>query len=241
METNPVAVKEPEPWYKEGGGLKWISREGSDDNLGYEGHEQFLGPIMGACMPADGVFLDVGAHIGHWSISMAMRCAKVISVEAWPATMATLKTNARLNGIHDKFTFLPYAASDKSGWSYMVDPNNRIEGGSRRLEAKDAEGDNIKVPTIRLDELLGDVPRIDLIKMDIEGHEVHALHGLAGTIGRLKPKIMLEMHDPLYPFRGIEQDCAQFFNDMNYRYDVLFKHGTPEGVPVCEYWLATPR
>lgn len=222
---------------KEGGGLLWVAREGTDDHLGYEGHEQFLGPIMGACMPEDGVFLDVGAHIGHWAVSMATRCAKVIAVEAWPPTMATLVTNAKLNKVFDKIRFLQFAASDEAGIAGMSDPNDLIEGGSRRIDILASNA----VEKIRLDDLLDSEDRIDLVKMDIEGHEVHALRGMVRTISRLKPKIMLEMHDPLYPYQGIRQDCQQFFYDMNYRYDILFEHSTPEGVLVCEYWLATHR
>lgn len=224
----------------EGGGLRWLKRPGSDDHLGYSGHEAFLGVVLAANTPEDGVFLDVGAHVGHWAVSMAKRASKVIAVEAWPSTMTTLVVNAKLNDVFGKIRFLQFAATDAQRAFGMADPNKMLDGGSRRLVAKSEPADGL-VEGVPLDDMLGNEDRIDCIKMDIEGHEVHALGGLTNTIARLKPAIVLEMHDPLYPDRGIRAGCEKFFDDAGYQVYLLLKHATPEGVPVCEYWLATPK
>jgi len=71
-----------------------------------------------------------------------------------------------------------------------------INSGMGSLVLKDPRGATIKVPLTRIDdevEKLG-LPRVDFIKMDIEGAEREALAGAAGTLRRFKPTLALDSY-----------------------------------------------
>ena len=48
--------------------------------------------------------------------------------------------------------------------------------------------------SIVLDDHLSDLPRLDLIKLDIEGHEPAALRGLARLVKRHRPTLLTEFN-----------------------------------------------
>jgi hypothetical protein len=50
------------------------------------------------------------------------------------------------------------------------------------------------VQSIVLDEALGDLPRLDFVKMDIEGHEPQALAGFSRLIDRHRPVLLAEFN-----------------------------------------------
>jgi hypothetical protein len=63
-----------------------------------------------------------------------------------------------------------------------VVPENRL--ANAHLEAASGDQNAAAVPIRRLDELLATVPRVDLLKIDVEGHERSVLQGAADIIKR---------------------------------------------------------
>ncbi len=58
----------------------------------------------------------------------------------------------------------------------------------------------------------------DVIKIDVEGHEVKVLKGLYETIKKYKPIIFLETHYNRIPLDGDStQDIVDFINEFNYK------------------------
>jgi hypothetical protein len=52
-----------------------------------------------------------------------------------------------------------------------------------------------EVPATTLDYALAELPRCDVIKMDIEGAELRALSGAAQVLARFRPVLVLEVYD----------------------------------------------
>src|SRR5258708_1663882 len=173
-------------------GLMWIDRgQRTGDGIGWADHEAALKPIFENLLPEGGVFLDVGAHVGHWSLRLAARASRVIAVEANPATAATLRRHIAMNGITN-VEVLEMAAWDKDEALVLSDPNGQVEGGSTRVLA--ADGQVATAHGRRLDEELAGETRIDLIKLDVEGADLHAIEGMAGLLGRCRPAMLIEDH-----------------------------------------------
>ena len=63
------------------------------------------------------VFLDVGAHIGIYTIRLAQRVLKVIALEPEPRNYNFLLKNIAINGVKNKVIALPIVASDKDGYA----------------------------------------------------------------------------------------------------------------------------
>jgi len=142
--------------------------------------------------PGD-VVLDCGANVGTFTRTALSRGAKlVVAIEPAPATVECLRRNfvheiaeGRVivcpKGVWDHVDVLELAvASDGNNTG-----NSFVFG--RNLSAK------VKVPLTTIDILVDELhlPRVDFIKMDIEGAEKQALRGGAQTIKKFQPRLAL--------------------------------------------------
>lgn len=175
-------------------GLKWQvdnPRNVCSDALGL-GHESLVDPYVLDLLPDGGVFLDIGAHVGHYTLRGARKAAKVVAVEANPDTAARLQHNLDLNGITN-VTVHQVAAWDSHARMNLFSPNAYERDGSTQVfEARD--GDVGFVDGMPLDDLVAGEGRLDLVKMDVEGADLHVLRGLRDTLARLRPALFIEDH-----------------------------------------------
>lgn len=137
---------------------------------------------------ADGVFVDVGANVGNHSLFAARLASKVIALEPGLLQHTLLSVNIALNGLSDKIVLHRLGLSDRAELSRLLTPNDDNLGGSRI--APESQGEFVRLAVG--DEVLRDVP-VTFLKIDVEGHEMKALQGLADTIARRRPKILIEV------------------------------------------------
>ena len=219
-EPVPVAVSKPK--VREADGLLWLDRgEASDDWVAYSSHEAELLPIATELLPEGGVFLDVGAHVGHWALRLANRASYVIAVEPNPDTASTLRRNMAINDI-DNIAVLEIAAWDESTSLKLDDPNGKVEGGSTRTVAWEGEG--VRVIGEPLDDALKDQDRLDLVKLDVEGSDLHALRGMAGLLERTKPALLVECHD-IYGYYE-RSELEDLLLELGYSWEVAHTYMT---------------
>jgi FkbM family methyltransferase len=200
-------------------GLMWIDRAATlgygSDGIGWQDHEGNNARILDGLLPEGGVLLDVGAHVGHWALRLAAKASKVIAVEANPATAATLRRHIAMNGI-DNVTVVEAAAWDRQEDLVLSDPNGQTEGGSTRVLPSDG-----RVATAHgwpLDDLLAMEPRIDLVKLDVEGADLHALRGMKNTLARTRPVLFIECHD-IYGYYT-RAELEQTLTGLGYTWEV---------------------
>jgi FkbM family methyltransferase len=223
-------------------GLLWVDRgKGSEDYLALGEHESELWPIVAPLLPDGGVLLDVGAHVGHWALRLAGRAGHVYAVEPNPAAASGLRRNVALNDVGN-VTVLEFAAWDETGWLRLDDPHGKESGGSTRTvplkNADTAHAEpvgaelNTAVPARRLDrtpELAG-LDRLDLVKLDVEGADLHALRGMAGLLERHRPVLFVECHD----YAGYYQrpDLEVLLTELGYGWEIAYtyqSHWSPDG------------
>jgi FkbM family methyltransferase len=236
---------------READGLLWIDRgPGTGDELGFNDHENWLWPVLDGLLPPGGVFLDVGAHVGRWSLRMAHRASQVIAVEANPGTAATLRRHLAMNGIGN-VTVVQMAAWDADAWLQLDDPAGQAEGGSTRTVPA-AEGDAGPVPAGRLDgaadilNALAATGRLDVVKLDVEGADIHALRGMKGLLEEYGPVLLIECHD-VYGYYD-RADLEQVLTDLGYEWEVAATVSTSwqpgigviDGVRESDYLVARP-
>ena len=110
--------------------------------------------------------LDIGAHIGSFTIPCALKGAQVTAVEASPFNAEMLRRNIALNGVK---VHVHEAALWKEVGTHAFTYNEDNTGASGFYQHQ--FGKNIiEVPTITLESLVGS-REVNLIKMDIEGAE----------------------------------------------------------------------
>ena len=140
------------------------------------------------------VFVDIGSHVGKYSIPTAKAVGeqgRVIAVEPHPETFKALLRNVELNCLRNLVAF-NYAAWNRSSiLQFYV-------GGtfSEFSVQKSTHGKSIDVQAKRMDELLiGNLrlKRVDWIKIDAEKAELEILEGLEETLKKFKPKLFIEV------------------------------------------------
>jgi FkbM family methyltransferase len=138
------------------------------------------------------VVVDVGANVGvltFLAASIVGKAGRVIAVEPNPDNLQLLYRGIVLNGF-ENVEVLPYAASNRrSIFSLTGGTSNTHLVGAREPE----EGGHF-VQSVALDDVLGQLQRLDFVKMDIEGHEPQALEGFGRLIGRYRPALLVEFN-----------------------------------------------
>ncbi len=145
--------------------------------------------------------LDIGANIGYYALmelALVAPNGRLIAVEPSPANVALLKRNLALNGRADVEVHQA-AVSDAPGkrrffLSQMSNLNTFHGEATAHLS-----GTSIEVETTTVPALMKGRP-LDLLRMDVEGHEVEVIDGLLPAIeaGALAPMIIFETHRNRY-------------------------------------------
>lgn len=127
--------------------------------------------------PPGGVFLDVGANVGTFSLVMAHHVGsngKVVAIEPHPTTFARLAFNYAASTVPQ--VRLVQAAAGPSDGELMIETDGDNLGASHVVTGA-ASAKAIKVPSLRLTRILDEagVSKVDGLKIDVEGFEDHVL------------------------------------------------------------------
>lgn len=163
-------------------------------------YEQHVTNTLKKLLKRDSVYVDIGCNIG-WFVLLAATIAtegKVIGVEPNHQNLQLLYQSINENHFTN-ITIFPYAATDGSKLLQM----SGFAGYGFVHNINNSNVDYVQGHAI--DDLLKDIAKIDIIKMDIEGHEPIALEGMKNIITRHRPIIISEFHPKLIAeFSNIE-------------------------------------
>lgn len=138
-------------------------------------------------MGLEGTYVDVGAFVGTHTLWFAMKCPStgVVAIEPNKESFRYLRKNVRDNDQQRKVRLVPCAVHNEYTQCEVVVPNTSNLGSSKIRRSGDIEAK-------RLDDLLADVPKVALIKIDVEGSEVSVLASAKETIRKHKPVLVME-------------------------------------------------
>lgn len=159
-------------------------------------------------IPADQrvVFVDAGAHVGLWSMQAELDFEEIVAFEPHPVHADIYPLNMRT----EKYTLHRVALGDRedqiglgieqgsSGGTYVID-----NGGYLPMDTLDSFK----------------LPRIDFLKIDVEGYELPMLQGAEETLKRTRPVVMVEQ-------KG--RDQSNFRQARNGGLEFLFSLGMKE-------------
>jgi FkbM family methyltransferase len=157
------------------------------------------------------LILDIGAYTGAYSIIglLANKSSRVMAFEPDLLQSEALRQNLTLNDLESRCQIYQIALSNKAGSvSFFSDASetnytstHTIEPGGKFL---------YNVPSSTIDEIVNG-QAVDLIKMDIEGHEIYALEGALQTLKKSKPTILTEALN-----NRARSDIKQFLESYGY-------------------------
>jgi FkbM family methyltransferase len=153
---------------------------------------EIYGSQMSGVEPGD-VVLDCGANVGVFTRTALSRGARlVVAVEPAPATVECLRRNFQHEIAEGRVIVTPKGVWDHVDTLELALGNDGNTTGNSFVFGRDLKG-KVKVPLTTIDLLAAGLhlPRVDFIKMDIEGAEKQALRGGAGTIQRFKPRMAI--------------------------------------------------
>jgi len=174
-------------------------------------YEPQVAQVLRQQLRQGGVFLDIGANIGFFSMLAAALVGptgSVLAFEPNPDNCLLLQMSARANrfgqiqlhqnAVADTFGVLKLATEGSNGW--IAGEHDTMARHQTPFFAQ----------TVPLDAVLGDLPRLDLVKIDIEGAEPAALRGMQGLLERHRPAILTEFSpDMIRHVSG--QDAAAYY------------------------------
>ncbi|PAZ10761.1 hypothetical protein CLM62_39285 [Streptomyces sp. SA15] len=136
---------------------------------------------------------DVGAHVGYFSMiaALANPKAKVHAFEPVDQIHARLSVNVRSNAVPNVKLYQA-GVSSKAGWADISVrfSGNLLSTGST-LEHAAADAQLKRIQLLPLDEVFADT-KLDLMKIDVEGHEMAVLEGARQVLKRDRPTVLLE-------------------------------------------------
>jgi FkbM family methyltransferase len=129
--------------------------------------------------------LDVGANVGSHTLGFAPYVSKVVAFEPDPECHDLLVKNIGMQdrGVAHKISVNPIALSDS-----VQEVSTQFDYGKTKVRPGGS------IVQTKLDNIKG-FPRIDLIKIDVEGMEYNVLKGAQNTITYFRPILFIEMQD----------------------------------------------
>jgi FkbM family methyltransferase len=156
-----------------------------------EAREGYMAQLFVEAVRPGMTVLDVGAHLGYFTLQAARRvgpAGRVLAAEPNPNTLPFLRANIEANGVADRVTIVERALGAAPGRAeFYVSP----AGDTSSLHAAgQAAHTPTSVEVTTADAALGDVV-LDVVKMDVEGGEVDVLDGMRETLARAAPGLVL--------------------------------------------------
>ncbi len=141
--------------------------------------------------------IDIGANLGYYSRTLARivgERGRVLAVEPMPPMLAVLRHNLRR--CHN-VEILPYALGEEERTITMANDSARETGylgtGQNFVDEEgSATAVSFEAPMKRGSELFASVGRIDFIKCDIEGYELHVMREMRPLLERHRPTVLIE-------------------------------------------------
>lgn len=175
--------------------------------------------------PGD-VFVDVGANIGIFALKggrLVGSNGRVIAVEPGSDAGRQLAANIALNGWRH-VTIVPKALSSMEGQATLHHIPMGDDPQAFSLIPGDGHEEGEKVETTTLDRLAEQLalPRIDCIKIDVEGAEHLVLEGSRQSLARWHPIVVMEINCPTGAASGAAPDTGwKLLTGMGYRFQRL--------------------
>jgi FkbM family methyltransferase len=173
-----------------------------------------------AIRPSPGDYvIDAGAFTGDSAVIFSRSVGAAGHVYAFDPVETHLEV-CRLNFSrqgYENVTLLPYGVGDRSVDAPAIRTNEYLPGYR-------ASSSDTPVPLRRIDDLVNDghIPRIDFLKMDVEGSEMAALRGAEASIRRFRPKLAISIYHKPNDFF----DIINYVHDLGLGYALFIDHHT---------------
>ena len=170
------------------------------------------------------VAIDVGAHVGSWSLGMSRFFNRVISFEPHPVNRSYLLRNMeRAHAVN--VVVCAEALADrpalKHEFSISAAGTTRNSGMAHLVPASENMPDSTPVTCTTLDRIADTFilagQRVNALKVDVEGMELAVIQGGRNLIETFQPTIMLEINGRCAQYGIRREDVFDYMADLGYQ------------------------
>jgi FkbM family methyltransferase len=169
------------------------------------------------CRDADIIF-DIGANTGIYGLiaKAVNKHSKVFCFEPIPKVFGLLKENVALNNYDidcREVALSDYIGNAKIYMAQNLDFEYSVTVNKNRTTDANAKEMDIKVDALQSFIETNHIPHIDLMKIDVETHEVEVLKGMGTYLAKFKPTMIIEVLE-----EGIAEKLNKLLYGMGYLY-----------------------
>lgn len=154
-------------------------------------YEPFTAELFTRSIRPGAHVVDIGAQFGYFTVLAALKtgeAGRVHSFEPVPTNLTVLRRNVELNRCEGVVDIVPKAVGEHSTTvPILISEGSHSHGIHPHPDIKTRQV--LDVECVTLDDQLRD-GKVDVMKMDIEGHEPHALKGMRKVLGRSRSLVL---------------------------------------------------
>lgn len=183
-------------------------------------YEEFELKVMKSYLRNGGVFIDIGANIGLYSLTAAfLENVSVLAFEPFGLNYKLLQENINLNYLNN-ITLINKAIGESDRVSKLYYDEHESNLGMVSEFASPQYTTQQLVEFISLDNYLLEYQlyKIKYVKLDIEGGEYHALVGMKNTLSQYRPIVQIEINESIIEL-DTENDIFKLMD--NYGYEIF--------------------
>ena len=186
-----------------------------------------FGPLSKLIKPTD-TFVDVGANIGAYSVGLSqfIKKGRIISFEPNPGALKYLEKNIELNNI-ENITVVKRGLSNTPEKVTLYTPSLTTASINKHQDSDQKE----VIELITLDNYCEEngINNIDILKIDIEGHEIKCLKGALEIIAKSKDMILImEIDDNCLNVGKSKEETFEFIQNLGF--EAFLPKGFPFGL-----------
>jgi FkbM family methyltransferase len=145
--------------------------------------------LLSRVLSPGSTLVDVGAHVGFYTVWACRRARLVVAIEPNPVALAYLRLNIELNNCSN-VVIVPKAVSDKRGLVELRIPRRgwKLAPMNSSIIWDYEDAIRLQVEADTLDNILGElnIEEVDLLKVDVEGAEGLVVRGAGETLKRTR-------------------------------------------------------
>jgi FkbM family methyltransferase len=190
--------------------------------LGWE-HEADVIRVFRTFLTERSVVLDIGANFGLYtalSASIVRKHGRLYAFEGNPRVFESLQRTIIANHLYFNTNVVTanVLVSDNSGRGVLHFSANFPSGGSMsEIGPSGAVGRTVEVDMTTIDDFLPSDLRVDLVKIDVEGHEPLVMRGMERTIARSPNiRLIIEFADHLLAHTMAPADFADYIRGLGF-------------------------
>ncbi|RXR17867.1 FkbM family methyltransferase [Flavobacterium amnicola] len=169
-------------------------------------------------LKGDSVFVDIGTNKGIYlyQAEKVIQSGKIYGFEPNESLVNYIQP------LFPKVKLFTYAVSSQTGTSVLNIPKkgNGLQDTRASLEAMGDAVEKIEIKTITLDDWVKQeaISKIDVVKIDVEGHEFDSIKGCSSILNTVKPIFIIEIE-----LRHAKYQINEIFDFIKgFGYDVFY-------------------